>query len=375
VVDELRANIKANLGDDGPRRAFRPYHALAVPKGPQPLGSTDAAASGSGEHCQTTAMLRNIPNKYTQNSLLEEIDSAGFAKAYDFFYLPMDIHNRANVGYAFINFLRPSDLESFSRVFTDYVFQKHSSLKIARVSPAHIQGLEENLRHFSNRAVTWARNSQYRPIVLLQGRHRDLGELITEFPGGGADGRDSAALIAAASSSAAVRPQAWLNADAKGHGFNPDAKAFVPSAAVNSDLRADAQIFVPRPRERETARSAFPPGFSGGSEFPLGVLGIGGALLPLPCDAEASPLEALKMRSGLKAAPAKVEVVDAGEQSFTLAKAELERTLSNWLDQEFKAADDAESPDGSSTRSNSSNSESARDLTPLQTPWLSQLSS
>ena len=50
-------------------------------------------------------MLRNIPNRYSQASLLEEIDLAGFKGSYDFFYLPMDTQNRTNVGYAFINFL------------------------------------------------------------------------------------------------------------------------------------------------------------------------------------------------------------------------------------------------------------------------------
>ena len=52
-------------------------------------------------------MLRNIPNRYSQVSLLEEIDQEGFKGTYDFFYLPMDTQNRTNVGYAFINFMTP----------------------------------------------------------------------------------------------------------------------------------------------------------------------------------------------------------------------------------------------------------------------------
>lgn len=56
-------------------------------------------------------MLRNIPNRYSQASLLQEIDAAGYEGTYDFFYLPMDTQNRTNVGYAFINFLTPQDLE------------------------------------------------------------------------------------------------------------------------------------------------------------------------------------------------------------------------------------------------------------------------
>lgn len=39
---------------------------------------------------RTTLMLRNIPNKYTRDMILQEIDSYNFKKKYDFFYLPID---------------------------------------------------------------------------------------------------------------------------------------------------------------------------------------------------------------------------------------------------------------------------------------------
>lgn len=35
-------------------------------------------------------MLRNIPNKYTRDMILEQIDAFSFKKKYDFFYLPID---------------------------------------------------------------------------------------------------------------------------------------------------------------------------------------------------------------------------------------------------------------------------------------------
>lgn len=37
-------------------------------------------------------MIKNIPNKYTLELLLEEIDK-NFEKTYDFFYLPIDKKN------------------------------------------------------------------------------------------------------------------------------------------------------------------------------------------------------------------------------------------------------------------------------------------
>ena len=60
----------------------------------------------SGEDQRTTVMIKNIPNKYTQRMLLEKINKL-HANRYDFFYLPIDLKNNCNVGYAFINFVDP----------------------------------------------------------------------------------------------------------------------------------------------------------------------------------------------------------------------------------------------------------------------------
>lgn len=144
------------------KRCFQPYHAQSVPKSE----NLEGLANDRNGKPITTVMLRNIPNKYTQNTLLQEINDAGFTGTYNFFYLPMDTHNRSNVGYAFINLKRPRDAERFRRVFSDHRFERFHSRKIGSVCVAHVQGLDENLRHFENRAVTQARNDQYRPIVL-----------------------------------------------------------------------------------------------------------------------------------------------------------------------------------------------------------------
>mmetsp|Transcript_16581 Transcript_16581/g.42821 ORF Transcript_16581/g.42821 Transcript_16581/m.42821 type:complete len:350 (+) Transcript_16581:88-1137(+) len=160
------------------KRTFTPYHSQSVPK------SEDLQANLMGRpaanQSTTTMMLRNIPNKYTQNSLMEEIDSCGFKATYDFFYLPMDVHNRSNVGYAFINFTDPADAERFRRVFIEHRFQKIHSRKVSSVCCGHVQGLDENLKHFENRAVTHSKNDQYRPVVLQAGERLDFEVAVAE---------------------------------------------------------------------------------------------------------------------------------------------------------------------------------------------------
>lgn len=169
--------------DEGAARKspFRPYHSIRVPKSAILQPNTFGEADPEPVPTVTTVMLRHIPNKYTQATLLSELNQMGFAGRYDFFYLPMDVQNRTNVGYAFINFLTPQDAARFSQKLTNYKFQHYSSQKIASVSPAHVQGLVRNLFHFSNRAVSQSRDLQYRPIVVRNGCYRDCCEVLNEM--------------------------------------------------------------------------------------------------------------------------------------------------------------------------------------------------
>jgi len=169
---------EAGAGGSGSaeKKSFEPYHAKSVPK-PENLGAS-ARQGHVSKGPITTMMLRNIPNKYAQSTLMEEIDEMGFGGTYDFFYLPMDVHNRSNVGYAFINFTTPDDAHHFHCLFKEHRFRTHQSRKISSVSAAHVQGLDANLRHFENRAVTHARNDQYRPVVLQGNKRIDFDEAV-----------------------------------------------------------------------------------------------------------------------------------------------------------------------------------------------------
>jgi len=164
-------------GRESRRKTFRPYHAINVPR----QADLENTFSTVGKPPVTTLMFRNIPNKYSQAGLLKEMDAHGFKGKYDFFYMPMDVQNRTNVGYAFINFVTEEDAQLFLTAFANYRFKSFPSSKIGTVSPGHVQGLMSNVLHFANRAVTQSRNAQYRPLVFRNGKQIDIKVACQEF--------------------------------------------------------------------------------------------------------------------------------------------------------------------------------------------------
>ena len=73
------------------------------------LYAIDPAQVRSSEDKRTTLMIKNIPNKYTQQMLLDTVDEY-CRGSYDFFYLPIDFKNKCNVGYAFVNMTSPAGI-------------------------------------------------------------------------------------------------------------------------------------------------------------------------------------------------------------------------------------------------------------------------
>lgn len=138
----------------------------------------NAKFGSSSDGPPTTGMLRNIPNRYTQDNLLEEIDQAGFMGTFDFFYLPIDVRNNANVGYAFINFLDPEDFQRFQGQFEGYRYKRGGSKKIATVSPAIVQGIEKNVENLVKKRVA---HGQFGPVIFRKGQRIGFEEAAQEI--------------------------------------------------------------------------------------------------------------------------------------------------------------------------------------------------
>mmetsp|Transcript_33357 Transcript_33357/g.72874 ORF Transcript_33357/g.72874 Transcript_33357/m.72874 type:complete len:755 (-) Transcript_33357:27-2291(-) len=123
----------------------------------------------------TTLMVRNVPNRYDRATLMLELDELGFEGTYNFLYLPIDSWTGYNVGYAFVNFDEPKDAFHCMKVVDGYEFKRHRLWKkrLAVVSVAHIQGLEQNLAHCSGTSLFSACTPWLRPWIRRPSKSSD----------------------------------------------------------------------------------------------------------------------------------------------------------------------------------------------------------
>jgi hypothetical protein len=127
-----------------------------TPKKASPWRKLDEFAHKNAldESSWTTVMIRNIPNKYTQDQLLDEIFETGCDV--DFLHLPMVTKSQTNMGYAFANFSSPEEAFNFMTMFDGHVFigeNGQPAEKRGAVNYARLQGLQENIAFYEGRRI------------------------------------------------------------------------------------------------------------------------------------------------------------------------------------------------------------------------------
>lgn len=112
----------------------------------------------------TTVMVRNIPSRFNQATLLECFGESINISAIDFFYLPIDFHTGKNLGYSFVNFSTSEAMTEFMSIF-DGQRLKSNSHKLLSTTRAKIQGFDKNFRLFSASAVMTLALPHFRPMI------------------------------------------------------------------------------------------------------------------------------------------------------------------------------------------------------------------
>ncbi|CAE7697982.1 ML2 [Symbiodinium pilosum] len=140
----------------------------------EPQGSTEAVPAVKDEE-RTTIMLRNIPKDTTREALVELLDSLGYAKMYDFLYLPRDFKdNFAIYGYAFVNFISHEQASQARELFDGFV-KWHSTESQIVPCEAHwgypLQGYAAHVERYRNSPVMSSQVPEMcRPLVFKDGQ-------------------------------------------------------------------------------------------------------------------------------------------------------------------------------------------------------------
>ena len=118
-----------------------------------------------GKDRRTTIMIKNIPNKYTINTFLDEIN-IDFKNKYDVFYLPIDYGNKCNLGFAFINFVDSFHIINFYDMYRGKKWKRFNSEKTCELLYAKKQGKKDLISHFEKGKVLSFDSEDKRPLIL-----------------------------------------------------------------------------------------------------------------------------------------------------------------------------------------------------------------
>lgn len=117
------------------------------------------SASEAPSGVATSVMIRNIPCRYTQTKLVEEIQELDLP--FDFLYLPPAKHSRGNLGYGFINFETNEAAATFMQIFNGHKFKSQpNSTKRAETLYCAMQGFEANYQFYGGYS-----RGRFRPFI------------------------------------------------------------------------------------------------------------------------------------------------------------------------------------------------------------------
>lgn len=110
----------------------------------------------------TTVMLRNIACRYSQEEVADILVEKGLAGKFDLVYLPRSPTRQSNLGYAFVNFLKPEYVEEARMLLDGQQFGRSRTAKRCQVALAHVQGAVSVSQRVRRKG---ARKNQAPPLV------------------------------------------------------------------------------------------------------------------------------------------------------------------------------------------------------------------
>ncbi|CAE7328381.1 mei2 [Symbiodinium natans] len=121
---------------------------------------------------QTTVMLRNLPQGYSRDMLVDLMNRNGFFACFNFVYIPINFRSQAMFGYAFVNFVDEAQALRARDAFEGFTNWGVETDKICEVSWSDMhQGLMAHVnRYRSSPVMHESVPDEYKPAVYSQGR-------------------------------------------------------------------------------------------------------------------------------------------------------------------------------------------------------------
>mmetsp|Transcript_30531 Transcript_30531/g.83867 ORF Transcript_30531/g.83867 Transcript_30531/m.83867 type:complete len:446 (+) Transcript_30531:40-1377(+) len=146
-------------------------------KGKQKQKAAAAAASKTTDESEmTTIMLRNLPNDYTRQIVLDMLDKFGFEGQYDFVYVPRDFARTAGLGYAFVNMSSHEVAMEVMTKFTGFNDWGLQSSKVCEVAWGHpLQGYDAHVARYRDSPLMHPDiPDDYKPVIFVDGKRADF---------------------------------------------------------------------------------------------------------------------------------------------------------------------------------------------------------
>jgi len=125
----------------------------------------------SQEARRTTVMLRNLPEEFVRDMVMDMLAAEGFAQSVDFVYVPMNFRSSCSFGYGFVNFTLPEVAEACRIKFEGYKKWPVCSPKVCEVSWSDMhQGFEAHIERYRNSPLMHdSVPDDFRPAVFMKG--------------------------------------------------------------------------------------------------------------------------------------------------------------------------------------------------------------
>eukprot|EP00434_Breviolum_minutum_P002262 symbB.v1.2.001994.t1/scaffold53.1/size378684/15 len=127
------------------------------------------------DHERMTVMLRNIPQEFGRDQILQLLDWAGFRGRYDFVYLPVDFTRGRSLGYALVGLISHEAAQELLERLEGCSFPGDPALVCQASWSLPHRGISGHIERYRNSPVMHpSMPDEYKPVIFVNGERVDF---------------------------------------------------------------------------------------------------------------------------------------------------------------------------------------------------------